>query len=90
MSAIYQGKAAVFQRFGIHAYWGVTCECGRFYPLKKATLNPHEKVPDVPAFGIICTHRGQSNRERILTRQKLLKIETDEEIKNFRPHPLFR
>jgi hypothetical protein len=92
-SDIYEGKATVFPRSGVFAYWGVRCVCGNFQPVKKALVDPLEEPPDVTTFKTICSHRGGSTSsldELVWVRAQLIKIERDEEIQNFRPHRLFQ
>ena len=38
----------------LRPYWGVTCECGEFQPLREGS----EQKPNDETFKFICTHRG--------------------------------
>jgi hypothetical protein len=72
-------------------YWGVTCYCGEFQPLKEITLLKDEKRPDVDPFKFICTHSesGAGVKEQESYRDKLLVREFDRPISGFTTHNVF-
>jgi hypothetical protein len=69
-------------------YWGVTCYCGEFQPLKEITLLKDEKRPEVDRFKFICTHSesGAGVTEQESHRDKLLVREFDHPIRSFKTH----
>lgn len=68
-------------------YWGVECiACTALHPIRLATSDDSEEVPDVQRFIIFC-YTG--NAELIYERSDLIKYCGPAE-ETFRPHPLFR
>ena len=67
-------------------YWGIECiGCNQLHPVKLATADSAEEVPNVPRFMILCY---STKTELIYDRSELIKYVGPEE-ENFRPHPLF-
>ena len=91
---VHQGEPAIFSRTGKYAYWGVVCGCGAFQPVLRATLDHRERVPSVKPFQILCSHRRRSPNhvliEQSFDKTRLRKVEWEEEIQNFQPHPILQ
>ncbi len=68
-------------------YWGVTCiGCGKLHPVKLATPDHSEEVPNVPRFQFFCP---TAKDELLYDRNDLIKYLGPKD-KTFQTHQLFQ
>jgi hypothetical protein len=68
-------------------YWGGLCLCGKYHPVKLASADPLEPVPQVPEYVILCPSRLEDIRFVLSDLVKYLGPQLDEK---FQTHQLFR
>ena len=72
---------------GRQYYWGGLCLCGKYHPVKLATADPNEPVPQIIEYVIMCPSRLDDIRFELGDLVKYLGPPLDEK---FQPHQLFQ
>ena len=71
----------------LQCYWGGLCLCGKYHPVKLATQDRQERVPQVLEYAILCPNRLEDIRFEIGDIVKYLGPMSDE---MFQTHQLFQ